>query len=91
MTEKIEAFYSGLAGKKVAFIGTGVTNQSCIELFKRHGAVVTLCDRKENLAAFGELAPRLEALGIRLSLGERYLDGLKGQDMICLLYTSRCV
>lgn len=82
MTEKIEAFYKSLAGKKVAFIGTGVTNQSCIELFKRHGAVITLCDQKENLAAFGELAPRLEALGIRLSLGERYLDGLKGQDMI---------
>ena len=82
MNEKIEAFYRSLNGKKVAFIGTGVTNQSCIELFSRYGAVITLCDKKESVEAFGPLAERLKKLDIAFSLGEHYLDGLKGQDMI---------
>ncbi len=82
MTEQIEAFYKSLAGKKVAFIGTGVTNQSCIELFAKHGALITLCDQKPSLEAFGPLARRLQALDIRFSLGPGYLEGLKGQDMI---------
>ena len=82
MKGNIEAFYRSLNGKKVAFIGTGVTNQTCIELFAKHGAVITLCDKKESLAAFGPLAERLEKLNISYSLGKDYLDGLKGQDMI---------
>ncbi len=82
MTDKIAAFYKALKGKRVAFIGTGVTNQTCIELFAKHGAVITLCDKKPDIAAFGDLAPRLTALDIRLSLGEHYLDGLANQDMI---------
>lgn len=82
MTDKIEAFYTQLQGKKVAFIGTGVTNQTCIELFAKHGAVITLCDKKQNLAQFGPLAETLQNLGISFSLGAHYLDGLKGQDMV---------
>ena len=82
MKGKIEAFYRSLNGKKVAFIGTGVTNQTCIELFAKHGASITLCDKKESLAAFGPLAERLEKMDISYSLGANYLDGLKGQDMI---------
>ena len=82
MTGEIEAFYKSLAGRRVAFIGTGVTNQSCIELFAKHGARITLCDRKPDLAAFGEYAPKLQALGVALSLGEHYMDGFAHQDMI---------
>ena len=82
MTDKIAAFYKSLNGKRVAFIGTGVTNQTCIELFAKHGAVITLCDKKPNIDAFGDLAPRLTALNLRFSLGEHYLDGLANQDMI---------
>lgn len=82
MTEKIEAFYRSLRGRRVAFIGTGVTNQQCIELFSRCGAEITLCDKKPDLEAFGPYAERLRRLNIRYSLGERYLDGLAGQEMI---------
>lgn len=82
MTEKIEQFYKSLAGKRVAFIGAGVTNQTCIELFAKHGAKITLCDKKENLAAFGAYGNTLRTLQVTLSLGEQYLDGLQGQDMI---------
>lgn len=82
MTATIEAFYRSLAGKRVAFIGTGVTNQTCIELFRRCGADITLCDKKPDVDAFGPYADALKKMDIRFSLGSRYLDGLAGQEMI---------
>ncbi len=82
MTAEIESFYQSLAKKRVAFIGTGVTNQACIELFCRCGADVTLCDKKPDVDAFGPYAARLKELDIHFSLGEQYLDGLAGQEMI---------
>ncbi len=82
MDANIEAFYAQLKGKKVAFIGAGVSHKECIALFCEKGAEVTLCDKKPDLAAFGEYGEVLRRLGVRLSLGENYLDGLAGQDMI---------
>lgn len=82
MTEQIAEFYRSLRGRRVAFIGTGVTNQRCIELFSRCGAEITLCDKKPDVDAFGPYAEALKKLKIRYSLGERYLDGLAGQEMI---------
>ena len=82
MNETIAQFYKDLKGKKVAFIGAGVSHRECIEIFANAGAQVTLCDKKPDLQAFGDYAPVLERLGVQLSLGERYLEGLKGQDMI---------
>jgi UDP-N-acetylmuramoylalanine--D-glutamate ligase len=82
MDQTIAEFFKALAGKRVAFIGAGVSHQPCIQQFVQHGAIVTLCDKKPNLAAFGAYAQTWEQLGVRLSLGENYLDGLQGQDMI---------
>ena len=45
------------------------------------GAAVTLCDKKQ-LEEFGDYAGELRELGVSLSLGEGYLAGLAGQDMI---------
>ena len=52
MEKQIEDFYRSLRGRRVAFIGTGVTNQQCIELFARCGAQITLCDKKPDIDAF---------------------------------------
>lgn len=82
MSEKTTSFYGGLKGKRVAFIGAGVSHRECIEIFCKKGAVVTLCDKKPDLAAFGPYGETLKELGVTLSLGENYLDGLRGQDMI---------
>ena len=79
MEKQIEDFYRSLRGRRVAFIGTGVTNQQCIELFARCGAQITLCDKKPDIDAFGPYAQALRKLDIRFSLGEHYLDGLAGQ------------
>lgn len=81
MNIKAEQFYTELKGKKVAFIGAGVSHKQLIKIFAEKGAVVTLCDKKE-LSGFGEYAETLKALNINLSLGENYLEGLKNQDLI---------
>ena len=81
MNIKAEKFYNELKGKKVAFIGAGVSHKQLIEIFAKKGAVVTLCDKKE-LDGFGEYAETLKELNINLSLGENYLEGLKNQDLI---------
>ena len=81
MKSKAELFFENLKGKKVAFIGAGVSHKKLIEIFSQEGAVVTLCDKK-TLEGFGEYGQTLKELGVNLSLGENYLDGLKGQDMI---------
>ncbi|MDL2294417.1 UDP-N-acetylmuramoyl-L-alanine--D-glutamate ligase [Ruminococcaceae bacterium OttesenSCG-928-D13] len=74
-------FFKTLRGRKVAFIGAGVNHRELIPLFAKAGAVVTLCDAKTR-EALGETAAELEKLGVTLSLGEGYLDGLSGQQMI---------
>ena len=69
-------------GKKVAFIGAGVSHKTLIEEFVSLGAQVTLCDKKNSVEDFGDYADTIRRLGIDLSLGEHYMDGFKGQDII---------
>lgn len=74
-------FFDTLTGKRVAFIGAGVAHRELIELFAKAGAKVTLCDQR-TLAEFEEYGNNLLSLGVRLALGDNYLDGLTGQQMI---------
>lgn len=75
------SFFDTVSGKKVAFIGAGVSHKELIALFAKAGALVTLCDKKEE-NDFGDYAKELSKLGVHLSLGETYLEGLQGQDII---------
>lgn len=74
-------FFSTLQNKKVAFIGAGVSHKELIPMFANAGAIVTLCD-KRSLESFGEYGKELQKLGVALSLGEHYLNGLQNQDII---------
>ena len=78
----IEQLQNLIHGKKVAFIGAGVSHKRCIEQFVELGAQVTLCDQKKSLEDFGAYADTLRRLHVRLSLGEHYTDGFAGQDII---------
>lgn len=78
----IEKLKARIQGKKVAFIGAGVSHKSCIEQFVSLGAIVTLCDQKSSIEEFGPYADTLRRLGVHLSLGEHYTDGFAGQDII---------
>ena len=71
-----------IKGKKVAFIGAGVSHKTLIREFVELGAHVTLCDQKKSVEDFGDYAATIRELGIDLSLGENYLEGFKGQDII---------
>ena len=81
MQKNSEALAAFLRGKMVAFIGAGVSHKTLIGQFCAMGAQVTLCDKKQ-LEDFGDYAETLKQLGVRLSLGEHYLDGLAGQQVI---------
>ncbi len=71
-----------IQGKKVAFIGAGVSHKRCIEQFVEMGADVTLCDQKNSLEDFGDYADTLRRLNVHLSLGKQYTNGFQGQDII---------
>ena len=82
MQKEQQKFAELVKGKKVAFIGAGVSHKTLIEEFVGLGAHVTLCDRKNSVEDFGDYADTIRRLGIDLSLGEHYMDGFKGQDII---------
>ena len=82
MQEQQQRLAQMVQGKKVAFIGAGVSHRTLIEEFVGLGAQVTLCDRKDSLEQFGPYGETLRRLGVRLSLGEHYMDGFAEQDMI---------
>ncbi len=81
MMGKADLFFSDCKGKKIAVIGVGVSNTDVIRLFARKGLDVTLCERKSR-EQLGELAQELEGLGVKLSLGEGYLEKLSSFDII---------
>ena len=72
---RLDDFYERLWKKKATVIGIGVSNTPLIKFLKQHGAEVTARDIKprEN---FGALADELERDGVKLRLGEDYLEGL---------------
>ncbi len=76
-----ESFFRWIKGKKIAFIGVGVTNTDCIRLFARKGAAVSVLDKKSR-EQLGELAAEFEEKGIQLVLGEGYLDNLEEYDAV---------
>ena len=78
---KLEEFKKYIKGRKVAFIGIGVSNIPAIKYINRLGARVTAFDkRKPN--DLGDICIELESLGVGLSLGDEYLDSLVGYEVI---------
>ena len=80
MDSRVEAFFQSLPGKRVAFLGIGVTNTGIIKLFAKKGAQVTACDKRSR-DQLGKTAEELSSLGVSLKLGPDYLKGIKA-DMI---------
>ncbi len=74
-------FFDTLRGKTVAFIGAGVSHRELIPMFAKAGAQVCLCDKRPR-EDFGQYAGELSALGVELFLGEDYLSGIFGKQII---------
>jgi UDP-N-acetylmuramoylalanine--D-glutamate ligase len=78
---KAEIFFNQMKNKRIAFIGTGVTNTNIIKLFLSKDFDVTICDRKSP-EQMGELYDELKNLGAKYIMGEKYLDTLTDFDVV---------
>ena len=81
MNDKLNSFYKSLKNKTVTFIGLGRSHRELFPLFISKGAKVILRDRRSR-EEIGEEADQLEAMGVKLIVGDRYLDFLGCEDMI---------
>ena len=79
---KTVRFFEGLKGKKVAFIGTGVSHNELISLFLKKGIDVTVLDRKSEEQYDKELLEKFRAAGAKFITGEGYLDSLGDFDVV---------
>ncbi len=74
---ELEAYFARLKGKHVLVLGLGVSNRPLVRLLLRYGIDVTGCDRTPREQLDAEVLA-LEAQGLRLHLGEGYLEGISG-------------
>ncbi len=74
----IQEYLQGVKGRRVTVIGIGVSNRPLLRMLAGAGAIVTARDKKTE-EQLGEIAGELRAMGIRLVLGEHYLDETEGE------------
>jgi UDP-N-acetylmuramoylalanine--D-glutamate ligase len=81
MKKDFKDFKKFIAGKKVGVVGIGVSNIPLVNFLLDLGAIVTGFDRKTK-EELGEVATDFDNKGVKLELGERYLDNLNGFDVV---------
>lgn len=77
-----EKYIETIKGKKVALVGMGVANTPCAKFLAQHGIEVYACDKRDKDYIGREFCDELEALGVKFSLGENYLDILPEMDIV---------
>lgn len=75
-----EQYFKNIAGKTVTFCGIGRSHMPLMQMFQEKGAIVSARD-KRNFDELGENGKTLEQLGVKLILGENYLQDLN-EDII---------
>ncbi len=73
MNEMLREFSDKIKDKTVAVIGIGISNRSLIGFLQRLGAKVSAYDRKTK-EELGSIYDELTAKGVKLTLGDGYLD-----------------
>ena len=73
----LQQYLADLKGKQVTVIGIGVSNRPLLRLLAQAGAVVTARDKK-NEEQLGDIVPQLKEWGVRLVLGEQYMENIRG-------------
>lgn len=78
---RVQRFWRELSGKRIAFIGVGVSHTELICQMARRGLDVTLCDKRtrEELGGPGD---ELAGLGVKLVTGNTYLEDICTYDVI---------
>lgn len=81
MEKNFSEFKEFIKGKKVGVVGIGVSNIPLIHFLVELQAVVTAFDKKTH-SLLGQVASDFEKNGVKLVLGEDYLNDLTGFDVI---------
>ena len=81
MKKDFNEFKEYILGKKVAVVGIGVSNIPLINFLLKLGADVTGFDRKTK-EELGDIAIDFEGKGVKLELGDGYLDKLTGFEVV---------
>lgn len=71
----LQQFFEFIHGKTVTFCGVGRSHLPLIQLFQKKGALVSARD-KRSLEELGDNGKLIQSLGVRLVLGEDYLQDL---------------
>lgn len=85
MQNSPSVFFENLKGKKIYFIGMGVSHFEAICLFQKKGLNVTVCDKRtqeELEKAYPEQYHCLVDLGVQFAAGKDYLSHLCEADVI---------
>ncbi len=80
MEPLLEKYYDDIRNKTVTFCGIGVSNTPMIKKLSKMGVQVSARDKRSK-EKLGETAKELNALGVKLILGENYLDDIS-EDVI---------
>ena len=81
MVINFSEFKEFIKGKKVGVVGIGVSNIPLIHFLVKLQANVTAFDKK-TYSLLGKVTSGFEEDGVKLVLGEDYLNGLTGFDVI---------
>lgn len=82
MNKKYQEFINYLKTKKIAIIGAGVSNLPLIKILKKENCDITLFDKKELNQMEENTYKYITDNNIKTSLGDNYLEGLFGFDVI---------
>ena len=81
MNQKLDEYVKYIKNKKVAVLGIGISNTPLIRFLYGMGVDITAFDKAEK-DKLTENIQSLSDLDIKYSLGENYLDKLKGFDVV---------
>lgn len=81
MKKNFGEFKDYIKGKKTAVVGIGISNIPLIKFLVKLGAVVTAFDKKTR-EQLGQVATEFDDLGVKLELGDNYLDNLTGFEVV---------
>ncbi len=82
LNEKLIEFNNYIRNRRVALLGIGVSNISLIDYLHKHNAEVTLFDKREEDKIDKTIIEKVKDYGMKLSLGNDYLERLKHFEII---------
>lgn len=82
MKKDFTEFKNFIKGKNVAVVGIGISNIPLIYFLLKLGATVTALDKKTEDKLDKDLVKDFNTKGVKLCLGEKYLDSLCGFQVI---------